>query len=182
MKISDQLAEAMAAAIPLGDGGFVVKLLDLRHSNYPGRDAAGILPVAVIGHESMTEDSWKTWVRNHGLAYYGAGSTQRMIESGVDLKQMTPTAPFGRAMRVARDGVQVTNHRTLNEASIILEMVEKWPSLYNVIAEQLAEKELTLREFVRIVKQMPTPLEFGLGRMTTLGDLIGRGIMELGDY
>jgi hypothetical protein len=182
MNLSSQLKEAMEAMSPIGGGGFIVKLLEFRHDQHSGMDMAGVLPMVVVGHESMTEGQWREWVRDNGMAHYGAGYTERMLEHGVSMKEMKPTAPLGRAMRVTRDGMKSAIPRTLNEANVIMEMVEKWPSLYNAIAEQLAGKELTLREFVSTVKQMPSPMEWGQGRMITLGDLVGRGIMVLGDY
>lgn len=181
MKLSEQIDAAMEDdRVPTDDGGFIVRVLDLRHNNYPGKDAQGVLPVVVVGHESMSESEWRKWVRNHGTAHYGPGFTSKMLDTGIDLKEMAPTAPFGRTMRVNADR-KATPHYTLDHAFGIIGAVEKWPSLYNEISENMSEREMTLREFVDQVMQLPSPREVGGGRYTTLGDILGRGGMTLPD-
>lgn len=174
------LAEDLASAVnptPPECMGLLVKLLDLRHENYPGRDARGILPIVVTGHEGMSERDWSKWVRENAVINYGPAQAERFVETGVDLKEMLPTAPFGRAMRLSRtEGWRSTavDFRYLDQAGLLISMVEQWPSLYNLIAENMAEEQMTLRELVDRIRALPSPWEVGKGRMITLGDLIGR--------
>lgn len=162
-----------------------MKVANLRNADYPGRDANGVLPVIVVGHSGMSESSWKRWVRNTGIAHYGSGYVDRILSNGIDLKEMGPTMPFGRAMRLCTERKWRSEARRwteLDAASGVLTLVEKWPSLYNLIAEEMAEEQMTLREFVERVNNMPTPREYGVGRYTTLGDLIGRNVVLTPDY
>jgi len=161
---------------------FLVRLLKLRHENYPGRDACGVFPLVVTGHAAMSEDSWRDWVREHAVAHYGPAYADKLVETGVDIKEMLPTAPFGRSMRTESPdedtgvGVQSpVRYLDLNRMVRVLEMAEKWPSLYNHIAEHMAEQEFTLSAFLDRVESLPTPAEYGLGRYSTLGDLLNDG-------
>lgn len=189
MRLSEQLSTAMAPSRPIGDGGFIVRLLRLSHANYPGRDAHGVLPLVVTGHQSMSESVWAKWVRETAIPYYGPARAERFVAEGIELKEMLPTMPFGRVMRQHAEGTRDryarsydSGHHTLNHAGRILNIVEKWPSLYNTMAEQMAEESMLLDEFVRRVYVMPSPREIGTGTLSTLGDLIGRGMMLLPDY
>ena len=183
MRLSEQIYKAAVGAGPRDCEGLVVKLLDLRHENYPGRDANGVLPVVVVGHAGMTPMEWATWVKENAVGAYGTAVTERMVKTGVDLKEMLSEAPFGRAIRLSKMDPMVTvNRGYLDYAGAIVTMVEKWPSLYNLIATELAEKPLTLREFVDRIHGMPAPWEIGRGRMHTLGDLIGRVMVRTPDY
>lgn len=187
--ISDQLEEALIgsridaveaddsaleedAVQPLDSYDFIVKLLNLRHDAYPGRDAAGVLPIVVVGHKSMSEDAWNTWVRENGIAHYGAAYTERVIQHGIDLKEMMPTAGFGRQMRLQGQRSADRNYSYLDRAGEILTAIEKWPSIYDAVAEEMAEEEMTLSQFVERVSNLPSPLELGRGAQTTLGDLL----------
>jgi len=174
-----QLEEAMigadvekASVGPVDEGGFIVKLMRLRHDNYPGRDAHGVLPLVVVGHESMNQDSWNRWVRENGVTNFGAAYTEKLIRDGIELKEMLPMTGFGRAMRKNGLRSDVHNYSYVDRAGEVLTMVEKWPSLYNSIAEEMAEQEMTLEKFVRRVENLPSPLELGRGADTTLGDLL----------
>jgi len=150
--------------------GLIVKVARLRHDAYPGRDAQGVLPVFVVGHEAMDETAWNDWVREHGIAHYGAGYTERVIRDGIELKEMLPTSGFGRHMR---RGAQRNSGYVLNNAANLITAVEKWPGLYNLIATEMGEEEMTLREFLDKVRNLPSPWELGAGAYTTLGDLVG---------
>lgn len=187
MKLSEQLSTAMAPVRPIGDDGFVVRLLRLSHANYPGRDAHGVLPLVVTGHRSMSESQWAKWVRQTAIPHYGPARAERFIAEGIELKEMLPTAAFGRVMRrhaeSSSNGLRYdSGHHTLNSAGRILNIVEKWPSLYNAMAEEMAEESMALGDFVRRVYVMPSPKEIGTGTLSTLGDLIGRGSMLLPNY
>lgn len=177
--LSEQLADAVKSEV-LSGGGFIVKLLRLTHEDYPGKAVHGVLPLVVIGHEAVSGPEWGAWLRENATAAYGTAYAQRLIETGVDLKSMMPTAPLGRLLRISQDAKWrslASRYRNLNEAGVILTLVEQWPSLYNLMVEEMAEEEMTLREFVSRVKGMPTPWEVGQGRYHTLGDLIGRGVV-----
>lgn len=187
MGLSEQLGGAMAAMDTVAvvnpaaqPDGLIVKVASLRHDAYPGRDAAGVLPVFVVGHEAMDEAAWGDWVREHGIAHYGAGYTERVIRDGIELKEMLPTAGFGRHMR---KGEPRLSGYMLNSAANLITAVEKWPGLYNLIATEMAEQEMTLREFLDRARNLPSPWEMGAGADTTLGDLIGPpGHMVLPDF
>jgi hypothetical protein len=182
--ISKQLEEAMVAEIavpvsdrrgsePLDSYDFLVKLLRLSHDAYPGRDAHGVLPLMIVGHKSMDESRWRTWVRENGVAHYGPAYVERVLEQGgIELKEMLPTAGFGRQMRHSGRRAAASEFSYLDRAGEILTMVEKWPSLYNLVAEELAEEVMTLSEFVDRVMNLPSPLELGRGAFTTLGDIL----------
>ena len=189
MKLSEQLSTAMAPPRPIGDGGFIVRLLRLSHANYPGRDAHGVLPLVVVGHQSMSESAWAKWGQEPAIPHYGPARAERFVDEGIELKEMLPTAAFGRVMRQHAEGTRDrysrgydSGHHTLNHAGRILNVVEKWPSLYNAMAAEMAEENMVLEEFVRRVYVMPSPKEIGTGTLSTLGDLIGRGAMLLPDY
>lgn len=167
---------------PPGDHGFLVKCVKLSNDAYPGRGAHGILPVFVVGHVSMSESAWREWVRKIGTEAYGPAYTERCLREGIDLKQMVPTAAFGRSMRL-KEGRRSTNgRRYLDQATYLMNVVDKWPSLYNVIVMEMGEEVMTLGAFVDRVSTLPSPHEVGEGQHSTLGDLIGRGMMLLPDY
>ena len=177
--LSEQLADAVKSET-LRSGGFRGKLLRLTHENYPGKAVHGVLPLVVVGHESVTDVEWGRWLRENAVAAYGTAYAQTLVEPGVDLKSMLPTAPLGRLLRISTEQKWrslASRYRSLNEAAAILALVEKWPSLYNLMAEEMAEEEMTLDIFVERVRNMPTPWEIGQGRDLTLGDLIGRGVV-----
>lgn len=177
--LSEQLADAVRSEI-LRSGDFRVKLLRLTHESYPGKVVHGVLPLVVIGHEALTDVEWGEWLRENATAAYGTAYAQKLVETGVDLKSMLPTAPLGRLLRISKEAKWrslASRYRVVNEAGAILSMVEQWPSLYNLMAEEMAEEEMTLDTFVQRVRNMPTPWEVGQGRYQTLGDLIGRGVV-----
>lgn len=195
MRLSEQFDVAMADGSPEeqppvfespmqdGGAGLLVKLLDLRHDRYPGRDACGVLPIVAVGHESMNEDGWRDWVRQTGMAHYGAGYTEKILRDGLDIKEMEPTAGFGRAMREQSLTNRRSSFRTLDRANGIVVITEKWPSLYNVIAQEMVEELMTLREMISRISRIPAPYELGRGAYTTLGDLVGPPLnMVLPDY
>lgn len=178
-RLSEQLDVALRVGPPSCDG-LIVKLVRLEHENYPGRDAHGVLPVLVIGHEMMSEAEWARWVKDKATAPYGMAYAAKLARTGVDLKDMLPTAAIGREMRVRQEDRSVSEsgrYLYLDSAGAVLQMVEKWPSLYNLMAEELSEQPMTLREFVERVRAMPSPWEIGQGRYITLGDLISRLIV-----
>ncbi|MBW2169346.1 MAG: hypothetical protein JRG69_08820 [Deltaproteobacteria bacterium] len=177
--LSEQLADAVNSEV-LSSSGFRCKLLRLTHENYPGKAVHGVLPLVVIGHEALTDVEWGGWLRENATAAYGTAYAQKLVETGVDLKAMLPTAPIGRLLRISKEAKWISlanRYQYVNEAGAILTLVEKWPSLYNLMAEEMAEEEMTLETFVERVKNMPTPWEIGQGRDLTLGDLIGRGVV-----
>lgn len=176
---------------PQDDAGLIVKLARLRHDSYAGRDAHGVLPLIVVGHESMTEAAWKGWIRKVGYAHYGSGYVDRVLVHGVELKEMEPTRPFGRSIRVCTENTwksRAARWKYLDAVSAVVNAVEKWPSLYNTIAEHMVEEAMTLREFVGRVGELPSPI--GMpdveGMYSTLGDIIDGPIggrpMVLPDY
>lgn len=148
----------------------IVKVVRLTHESYPGRDAQGVLPVLVVGHQAMDEASWKDWIRKHGVAHYGAGFTERVLRDGIELKEMLPTAGFGRQMRKG-----TRNSRGyLEQAGQLISAIEKWPDLYNTIAQEMGEDEMTLRVFLDRVHNLPSPWDNGASVTNqTLGDIIG---------
>jgi hypothetical protein len=178
-RLSEQLGTAIRPGPP-DCRGLIVKLARLRNESYPGRDAHGVLPMLVVGHEMLSEAEWARWVKEKASAPYGLAYAAKLAKQGIDLKDMLPTAPIGREMRVRQEDRSVSEsgrYHYLNMAGAILTMVERWPSLYNLIAEELSEQEMTLSEFVERVRTMPSPWEIGEGRYYTLGDLIGRLIV-----
>jgi len=177
--LSEQLANAVKSEV-LSGGGFIVKLLRLTHESYPGKAVHGVLPLVVVGHEAVPGVEWGEWLRENATAAYGTAYAQKLVETGVDLKAMLPTAPLGRLLRISKDSrwkSLASQYQHVNEAGAILGLVEQWPSLYNLMVEEMSEEEMTLREFVSRVRQMPTPWEVGQGRYQTLGDLIGRSVV-----
>lgn len=185
MRLSEQLQMAVHP-VPPDQEGLIVKLLRLENSAYPGREANGVLPLVVVGHEALGEADWRRWVRENATAAYGPAQAERYAKGGIDIKEMLPTAGFGRAMAEAErransaTGRNVMDRRRgLQKVQGIVVMVEKWPSLYNQVAEELAEEEMTLREFVDRVWAMPSPTEIGGRQYLTLGDLLGRSIHVL---
>lgn len=172
-RLSEQLGLAIRPGPPDCEG-LIVKLARLHNNNYPGRDAHGVLPVFVVGHQDLSEGEWVSWVKTNATAPYGVAYAAKLASTGVDLKEMLPTAPMGRQMRKPGGGVNYSHFEYLSKAGYILTLVEKWPSLYNLIAEEMGEQRMTLAEFVRKVQELPSPQEAGEGRMVTLGDLIGR--------
>lgn len=156
------------------DSGLIVKILRHRHSSYPGHDVPGVLPMVVIGHQSMEEKDWRRWVRDNSIPHYGAAFTEKMVEHGVALREMLPTAAFGRQMRDYRKGVRDwdRNYSCLDRVEQILTVVEKWPSLYSLVADEMSEEPMTLDQFCDRVMQLPPPTELARGAYTTLGDLI----------
>lgn len=190
-RLSEELIAAVSSSnvVPSGVGGFLVKFRNLTHEEYPGRDAHAVLPVAVVGHQDMSEAAWRSWIAENATGAYGAAYAAQLASYGVDLKDMMPTGRLGRRLRLVKrtlsGGATVTEYRELREinmAGSILEMVEKWPSLYNLIAEELRGKTLPLGDFVEHVRNLPCPFEIGRGRYYTLGDLIGRGMTRTPSY
>lgn len=184
MELSEQLGLAQRP-VPENTGGLLVKLLNLTHENYPGRDAQGILPLMVVGHEDMNRRDWARWLREKAVSAYGAGYAEKLVQTGVELKEMLPTAPIGREMRYpSGDRMRSTesHFRWIDRAVGVLKLVEQWPSLYNLITQELAEEEMTLELFVDRVQNMPAPREIGGRQYMTLGDLIGRGVSIIPNY
>lgn len=180
----EQLAAALREEL-LNDALFIVRLLRLTNENYPGRDAAGVLPLVVVGHQDIPEGEWARWVMEHGTPCYGTAYAKRLVETGVDIKEMMPTAPFGREIRRSKiDPVKSFDNRFwfLNQATSVLAMVEKWPPLYNLMAEEMAEEDMTLETFINRVMNMPSPWEIGQGRYLTLGDLMKRTVSLVPGY
>lgn len=173
MRLSEQLGTAIRPGPP-DCAGLIVKLAHLKHENYPGRDAHGILPMLVVGHQDLSEVEWASWVKMQATAPYGVAYAAKLAQEGVDLKDMLPTAAIGRQMRKPGGGENFNRYRFIDSAGYILTLVEKWPSLYNLIAEEMGEQRMTLAEFVRRIQELPSPEEVGEGRYSTLGDLIGR--------
>lgn len=184
--LAGQLTSALqeSEAVPVTDSGLIVKIMRHRHAAYPGFDVAGTIPMVVVGHQSMEGKVWRRWVRDNGIPHYGAAFTEKMIEHGIAVREMMPTAAFGRQMRDYTKNVRATNNTfsVLDRAEWVLTAAEKWPSIYNKISEW-AEEEMTLEEFVDRVMQLPPPFELGRGAYTTLGDLVPpMGGMVLPDY
>lgn len=178
--ISEELGLAIRP-FPPGAEGLLVKVVRLTAENYPGRDAAGILPVFVVGHEEMTPSDWRSWVRRVGTVAYGPGYTERVVDEGVDLRDLNPTAGFGREMRVEFGGDK--KWRPLSNVVAIIEAVTRWPHIANAIVENFANGDpVTLREFLHFVNEQPSPVEAGGNRGLTLGDLLFRGPSTLGGW
>lgn len=168
-------AEAMESALsPVAPypsaQGLIVKLVRLRNDTHPGMEGGGALPLRVIGHSSLDESGWRKWLMGHAMAHYGAGYTERMLRDGVDLREMWDTAPLGRQIR-DRGSMEI-----LSRAQNVVTAIEKWPSLYNLVAEELSGKEMSLGDWISRFTSLPCPFELGRGAYTTLGDLItGQG-------
>jgi len=182
MKLSEQLDSALAFAPP-DDEGLIVRVVRLDNASRPAQEAQGVLPVMVMGHEGLDQASWRRWIRENAASAYGLSAAERFAQQGIDLREMDPTRAFGRALRSSGGWrSESRNHWSLNRGLYVLAMVEKWPSLYNLIATEMAEEDMTLREFINRVSQLPTPLELGEGRFTTLGDIIGRNVVLTPSY
>ena len=187
MRLDEQLAMATVPE-PIDDHGLLVKLLRLDNSRYPGREISGTLPVVVVGHEALSESEWRRWVRDNAVAAYGAAQAEKMVKSGVDIKEMLPTAPFGRALELSEQRRRMAAGRVgdddshqfkmdhLSRMQGILVVVEKWPSLYNEVVDALSEQVMTLREFMLAAQALPSPKEMRGRQYVTLGDLVGRPI------
>jgi adenylosuccinate synthase len=124
----------------------------------------------------MDESEWREWVRETGTEGYGPSYTERMCRDGIDIREMVPTATFGRLMRSA-SMENSWQESGLLRAVNVLNLVDKWPSLYNIIANEMAEEEMTLRTFLDRVSRLPSPHEVGEGQHSTLGDIIGRSFI-----
>lgn len=172
-RLSEQLEMAMRPGPPDCEG-LIVKVARLHHEDYPGRGAHGVLPVMVVGHRDMSEAEWVDWVRTNATAPYGVSFARKLAFEGVDLKDMLPTAAIGRQMRQPGGGPNFGHYAYLDRAGYVLRLVEQWPSLYNLIVEEMGEERMTLVDFVRRIQELPSPQEVGDGRMVTLGDLISR--------
>lgn len=177
MKLSEQLDSALSFSPP-DDEGLIVRVVRLDNASRPGQEAQGVLPVLVMGHEGLDQGSWRRWIRENAVAAYGSAGAERMVQSGLDFKEMDPTRAFGRALRATRGWKsEARNHYYVDQGLRLLALVEKWPSLYNLIADEMSEQDMTLREFIDRVWQLPSPREMGEGRFSTLGDLIGRNVV-----
>jgi hypothetical protein len=177
MNLSEQLESAMSF-VPPDDGGLIVLITKLDNSTNPGQEMMGIFPIKVVGHEGLDARSWERWIRENAVSAYGVGAADRMAREGIDLRELDPSRAIGRNLRSA--GAQKSGamrYWTLNSALHMLSLVEKWPSLYNLIATEMAEESMTLRQFVDRMYQLPSPLNSGEGRYSTLGDLIGRNVV-----
>ena len=181
-RLSEQLGNAISFAPP-DDVGLILRVVRLDNERKAAREAQGVLPVFVVGHEGMDTVSWRKWVREHAVAAYGSAMAERFVREGIDFKEFDPTRPFGRALRPAgswrsESGCQWhTNH-----ALYVLTVVEKWPSLYNLIATEMAEEDMTLGTFLDRVTRLPSPFEVGEGRFSTLGDLVSRNVVLTPNY
>lgn len=173
----DDADDGAPANGPLDDAGLIVRVIRMDSSVYPGRDAHGVLPIIVTGHESMSESEWSDWVRAVGLAHYGAGYVERILVNGIDLKEMAPTAPFGRVVRQMTEAAwksAARNWTYLDAATSIVKTVEQWPSLYNAIVNNVSEQAMTLRELVGTIISLPNPMNRPDSERVhaTLGDII----------
>lgn len=177
MRLSEQLGSALSFAPP-DDGGLIVRVVKLSNGERPGQEMMGILPIKVVGHEGLDARSWQRWIRENVVSAYGASGAEAIIRDGLDLRDLDPTRAIGRNLRSKGSWKsEASRHWTLNNALYLLTMVEKWPSLYNLIATEMAEEDMTLREFVDRMYQLPSPANVGEGRYSTLGDLIGRNVV-----
>jgi len=136
----------------------------------------------VVGHQDLSEAEWAAWVKMNATAPYGVAYAARLATEGVDLKEMLPTAAMGRQMRKPGGGSNYSHYSYIDRAGYVLKLVEQWPSLYNLIAEEMGEERMTLAEFVRRIQELPSPQEVGDGRMVTLGDLISRQVTVTPDF
>lgn len=177
MRLSEQLDSALDFAPP-DDGGLIIKVAKLRNDQYPAQEMIGFLPIKVVGHEGLDSRSWARWIRENAVSAVGPAATERMVETGMDLRDLDPTRAIGRNLRSKGSWKsEASKHWTLNNALYLISLVEKWPSLYNLIATEMAEESMTLREFVDRMYQLPSPLNVGEGRNSTLGDIIGRNVV-----
>lgn len=177
MKLSEQLDSALSFAPP-DDGGLIVRVVRLNNASAPGQEMTGIVPVKVVGHEGLDTRSWQRWIRENAVSAYGPAGADKIVRDGLDLRELEPTRAIGRNLRSKGSWrSEARNHWTLNNALYVLSLVEKWPSLYNLIATEMAEESMTLREFVDRMYQLPSPVNHGEGRYSTLGDLIGRNVV-----
>ena len=182
MRLSEQLDSALAFAPP-DDAGLILRVVSLNNASRPAQEAQGALPIFVVGHEGLDQGSWRRWIRENAVAAYGSAMAEKFVMQGIDFKDLDPTRPFGRALRGG--GVwrsEARNHTYLDQAMHLLTLVEKWPSLYNLIATEMAEEDMTLSEFINRVYQLPSPREVGEGRFSTLGDVIGRNVVLTPNY
>ena len=180
--LSEQLESAMSYAPP-DHAGLIVRVVRLDNEHKAAREAQGVLPVFVVGHEGMDSASWRRWVRENAVAAYGPAMAERFVREGIDFKDFDPTRPFGRALRnSSRWRGESLNLWCVDQALYLLTLVEKWPSLYNLIATEMAEEDMTLEAFTDRVRQLPTPFEVGEGRFSTLGDLVSRNVVLTPNY
>lgn len=182
MKLSEQLDSALSFSPP-DDAGLIVRVVRFDNASRPGQEAQGIVPVFVMGHEGLDQGSWRRWIRDNAVSAYGPAGAERMVGAGLDIRELDPTRSFGRSLRSTRGWKnEARNHYYLDLALRTLALVERWPSLYNLIADEMSEQDMTLREFVDRVRQLPSPQEVGEGRYMTLGDVIGRNVVMTPNY
>jgi hypothetical protein len=177
VRLSEQLGSALSFAPP-DDEGLIVRVVRLDNGSRPAQESMGIIPIVVVGHEGLDQGSWRRWIREHAIPAYGTAMSERFVQHGIDFRDLESTRPFGRVLRAPSPGwkSESRSHRYLDQAHHMLTLVEKWPSLYNLIATEMAEEDMTLREFVERMYQLPSPREVGEGRYSTLGDLISRNV------
>lgn len=177
MRLSEELGTAISFAPP-DDAGLILRIVKMDNPMRQAQEVQGVLPIVVVGHQGVQTADWRRWIRENAVAAYGTAMTEKFISQGIDFKDFDPTRPFGRAIRVTQGWQsKVSSHVFLDKAMQILSMVEKWPSLYNLIATEMAEQDMTLSGFVSRMYQLPSPKEVGEGRYSTLGDIIGRNVV-----
>lgn len=166
--------------------GLLVKVPKFTAENY-SREAMGIVPIFVTGHEAMSDAAWRSWVRRTGAQSYGPAYTERVLDSGIDLRDMGPTAGFGREMRRNYQDrfPGAESGRRWNWLSNVIAGIEsmvQWPSVATKLATEFVEVpagEMTLAEFVDRLVAIEAPVEIGGRRNMTLGDLLFKGPMTL---
>jgi hypothetical protein len=175
VRLSEQLSTLIDPGPP-DDADLIVRVLQMDSESHPGRESGGTVPIVVIGHAAMTEDDWRRWVRWIGSEAYGPGFTERVLINGIDIREMEPTRPFGRRIRVSMTEVwrsTAIQYTFLDAVSSMLRTLDVQPQFYNLVA-RMAGEDMTLREFADRLFRLPLPTESpgNDGRSYTLGDFI----------
>jgi hypothetical protein len=161
-------------------GKFRVQLIAQDEGKELGRDAAGGLPVRVVGHEKMGKAAYEAWALETLTKAYGAGYAARTVGTGIDLKEFGPAGMIGRQWQRFESAEDANAPVLVRHLVVALEMIEKYPQLYNVVALEMRGKEpVTVEQFIEQLMKLPNPMETGAGRFATLGDLIAKNVSML---
>jgi hypothetical protein len=147
------------------------------------RETAGGLPVRIVGHAKMSQKKFGEWALEMLGSAYGEAYARRTAESGIDVKEMGPAGMIGRKWQRFASHEEAMATGAVRGLVVTLEMMEKYPALYNLLVREMRGKEpVTVKEFMEKVFVLPNPLETGAGKFATLGDLIAKNVNMLPAY
>jgi hypothetical protein len=145
-----------------------------------GRDAAGGLPLRIVGHKGMGKTAFEKWAYEQMLPVYGEGFAKRTAPQGIDMKAMLPGQPIGRTYHRFETVEDAQAIESVKQLGAVLSMVERYPVLYNAVALEMKGLEpMTVQEFSEKLMTLPSPKEMQTRQFLTLGDLIAKNVTTL---